>query len=191
MPGGVCYSIRMSDRRGSPVEASRNVLEARKPPPTQRAQKNRRSFLGFKRFCNSLFRTVCRRARRNSIRLFLLVVLLAMHSNWVSAAADPDCGAPPTVTNERVKGEVEVKANAISRILGALGFGAEYEKSREDIFNKYDDASAARADQYLYFLVCNIVLRSTTMTDQEKFEKIETLLKMKSVMPGSPLGLAL
>lgn len=101
----------------------------------------------------------------------------------MSAAADVDCGAPPAVTNERVNGEVEVKANAISRILGALGFGAEYEKSREDIFSKYDDASAARADQYLYFLVCNIVLRSTTMTDQEKFEKIETLLKMKSVMP--------
>lgn len=120
------------------------------------------------------------------MRLFLLMVLMALYSNWVSAAADLDCGAPPAVTNERVKGEVEVKANAIRRILGAFGFGAEYEKSREDIFSKYDDASAARADQYLYFLVCNIVLRSTTMTDQEKFEKIETLLKMKSVMPGAP-----
>jgi hypothetical protein len=111
------------------------------------------------------------------MRLFLPVVLLALYSNRVSAAADAECGHPPEVTNERVKSEVQVKANAISRILGALGFGAEYEKSREDIFSKYDDSSAARADQYLYFLVCNIVLRSTTMTDQEKLEKLKPYLK--------------
>ena len=119
------------------------------------------------------------------MRLFLMVVLLTPYSKWV-LAADPTCGDPPAVTNERVKGEVEVKANAITKILGALGFGAAYEKSREDIFNKYDDSNAARADQYLYFVVCNIVLGSTTMTDQEKLEKIETLIKMRSVMPGAP-----
>ena len=68
-----------------------------------------------------------------------LLVLLALYSNWVSAAPDAKCGDPPVVTNERVKGEVEVKANAISKLLGALGFGAAYEKSREDIFSKYGE----------------------------------------------------
>jgi hypothetical protein len=119
------------------------------------------------------------------MRLFLMVVLLTLYSKWV-LAADPTCGDPPAVTNERIKGELDVKANAITKILGALGFGAAYEKSREDIFSKYDDFGAARADQYLYFVVCNIVLGSTTMTDQEKWEKIETLIKMRSVMPGAP-----
>lgn len=126
------------------------------------------------------------RARWAGSALWLsLLVLFALYSKWV-LAADPTCGDPPAVTNERIKGEVEVKADAISKILGALGFGAAYEKSREDIFSKYGDSNAARADQYLYFLVCNIVLRSTTMTDQEKLEKIETLIKMRPVMPGAP-----
>ena len=128
--------------------------------------------------------TVCRRARRNDMRLFLLVLLLALYSNWVSAAdLDPMCGDPPAVTNEKVKGELEIKANAISKVLGALGFGAAYENSREDIFGKYGDANAARADQHLYFLVCNIVVRSTTLTDQQK---IETIFKMRSMMSKAP-----
>ena len=55
------------------------------------------------------------------MRLFVLVVLLALYSNGVSAAANLKCGDPPAVTNETVKGDVEVKADAISKILGAFG----------------------------------------------------------------------
>ena len=113
-----------------------------------------------------------------------LLVLLALYSNWVSAAPDAKCGDPPAVTNERVKGEVEVKANAISKLLGALGFGAAYEKSREDIFSKYGESNAARADQYLYFFLCTIVNQSTTLTDEQK---IEAIFKMRSVMSGAPI----
>jgi hypothetical protein len=98
------------------------------------------------------------------MRLFLLAVLLALYSNRASAAVDPRCGDPPAITDERIEGEVQVKADAISKVLGALGFGAAYKKSREDISGKYGDSNAARADQYLYFLVCDIVTRSTSLT---------------------------
>lgn len=92
------------------------------------------------------------------------------------------CGDPPAVTNERVRLEVEGKANAISKLVGALGFGVAYEKSREDILSKYGDSNAARADQYLYFLVCNTLERSTTLTDEQK---IQAIFKMRSLMPDA------
>ena len=117
------------------------------------------------------------------MRLFLMVVLVALYSNRVSAATDLNCGDPPAVTNEIVKGEVQAKADAISKILGAIGFGAAYEKSREDIFNKYDESKAARADQYLYFLVCNTLGRSASLTDKEK---LDAIFQMRSVMLGAP-----
>jgi hypothetical protein len=81
--------------------------------------------------------------------IILIGGFLALYSNSVSAAANLECGDPPAVVNESVKGEVQAKADTISKILGAFGFDAAYEKSREDIFSKYDESKAARADQYL------------------------------------------
>jgi hypothetical protein len=80
------------------------------------------------------------------------------------------------------RGEVNVKADAISKILVSLGFGAAYQKSREDIFSKYDESKAARADQYLYFLVSN-TLDKSTLTDQQK---LNAIFQMTSVMRGAP-----
>lgn len=114
------------------------------------------------------------------MRTFLASIILTLYLNF-ALAAPPICGDPPVVANERVKGEVEAQANAIGKLLGALGFGAAYEESREDIFSKYGESNAARADQYLYFLVCNIVTQNTGLTYEQK---LDTIFKMRSAMSG-------
>ena len=60
-----------------------------------------------------------------------------------------------------------------------------YEKSREDIFSRYDESKAARADQYLYFLVCNTLDQSTTLTDEQKLSNEISDAGNPSPRPGA------
>src|SRR6202008_2775562 len=83
------------------------------------------------------------------------------------------CGPPPRVDDETLKGDLEGKAKFLSGFVGDAGLKGRIETARTDIFGKYPSANQARSDSYLQYMFCQFVLSDTRLTPQEKFKAIQ------------------
>jgi hypothetical protein len=105
---------------------------------------------------------------------FILLGLLPLSASAVSSA---QCGSPPVVTDGGVKAEVAGKANALSKLAANAEFSAKVDSTRQDIFQKYPDAAAARADAYLHYQVCVLIMDDKTMSTQQKLDALKAFDK--------------
>jgi hypothetical protein len=88
------------------------------------------------------------------------------------AHAQANCGDPPRVDDQTLKGELDGKAQFLSRLVGDANLKGNVEAARTDIFSKYPNAGAAHSDTYLEYMFCTFVLSDPKLSPQEKFRAI-------------------
>jgi hypothetical protein len=88
------------------------------------------------------------------------------------AQAQPSCGEPPRVDDLTLKGDLEGKAQFLSKLVGDADLKGKIEAARTDIFSKYPKAGEAHSDAYLEYLFCSFVLSDPKLSGQEKFHAI-------------------
>lgn len=94
-----------------------------------------------------------------SLLLSLTVGLITTISAAVIAAAHEICGDPPPAqfrvrNDETLKGEIEGKAQLLTKFVGDAQLGGKVETSQKEIFAKYPDADRARTDTYFAYMFC-------------------------------------
>jgi hypothetical protein len=112
---------------------------------------------------------------RDTPRLCIAIALSALLAIWpsVGQAQQPSCGDPPHVDDQSLKGDLEGKAEFLSRLVGDAGLKGQIEAVRTDVFGKYPNAGTARSDAYLEYMFCSFVLSDPRLSAQEKFRAIQ------------------
>jgi hypothetical protein len=103
---------------------------------------------------------------RACLLLLALVFPPAVH------AQGQGCGDPPPVANEALKGEIEGKAQFLSRFLGDAALSGAIQTSRTEIFSKYPDAEQSRSNAYFEYQVCLLIFNDKTMSTGEKLDQL-------------------
>lgn len=116
--------------------------------------------------------------------------VVATSAAWLAfavAQAQPSCGDPPRVDDEMLKGDLEGKAQFLSKLVGDANLKGQIETARTDIFNKYPNARATRSDAYLEYMFCSFVLMDPKLPTQEKFRAIQEFRQLAAQpVPSAP-----
>lgn len=106
----------------------------------------------------------------------LLLSLLSLAFSLPGFAQGVDlCGDPPPVANEAVRGEIEGKAQFLSRFLGDVALTGNIQTSRTEIFSKYGDAEFARSNAYFEYQVCVLLMSDKSLTNIQKIDKLREI----------------
>jgi len=81
------------------------------------------------------------------------------------------CGEAPPVKDSHLKGEIEGKAQFLSRFLGDASLGGKVEQSKTEIFSRYKDADE-RSKAYFDYEVCILLMQDKSMTTTQKIETL-------------------
>src|SRR5689334_6543898 len=102
----------------------------------------------------------------------VVATLAAWLTLFAVAQAQPSCGEPPRVDDLTLKGDLEGKAQFLSKLVGDADLKGKIEAARTDIFSKYPKAGEAHSDAYLEYMFCSFVLSDPKLSSQEKFQAI-------------------
>jgi hypothetical protein len=103
------------------------------------------------------------------------------------AQAQPSCGDPPRIDDQTLKGDLDGKAQFLSRLVGDASLKGHIETARTDIFSKYPNAGATRSDAYLEYMFCSFVLTDSKLSAQEKFRAIQEFRQLAAQpVPSAP-----
>src|SRR5215469_3081715 len=105
-----------------------------------------------------------------TLTIAVVVAVVALAPSRVNAQ---QCGDPPRVDDQSLKGDLEGKAKFLSGIVGDAGLKGQVEAAKTDIFSKYPDAAKAHSDAYLEYMFCTFVLSDPKLSAQEKFRAIQ------------------
>jgi hypothetical protein len=92
------------------------------------------------------------------------------------------CGDPPRVDDQVLKGELEGKAKFLSSLVGDAGLTGQIEMAKTDIFSKYPNADKVHSATYLLYMFCTSVLSDAKLSSQDKLHAI--LEMQKAVLPS-------
>jgi hypothetical protein len=118
--------------------------------------------------------------------------IAAAFAAWLAllatAHAEPSCGNPPRVDDQTLKGDLDGKAQFLSKLVGDANLKGRIETTRTDIFSKYPNAGAAHSDAYLEYMFCSFVLSDPKLPSQEKFHAIQEFrqLTVQQPAPAAP-----
>lgn len=116
--------------------------------------------------------------------LFVLSVLLA--STCVSHAdVSSDCGEPPRVDDTSLEADVKGKANLLSKYIGDTELSGKLNLERKDIFSKYKDDRATRADALLYYQICAIIDKDPKLSSTDK---VKILIDTRKQFESKPVS---
>jgi hypothetical protein len=107
------------------------------------------------------------------MRVFLYA-LVGVFSAFGAQAQPSLCGNPPPVENETLKGDINGKAQILSRFLGDASLGGKIESSRTEIFSHYKEANE-RSNAYFEYMVCVTLMQDRGMTTSEKLDKLRSI----------------
>jgi hypothetical protein len=112
-----------------------------------------------------------------------ILVTLALAISLPPFASAQQCGDPPRVDDQMLKGELEGKAKLLSSLIGDAGLKGQVELARTDIFSKYPQADKAHSDTYLLYMLCSFVLSDAKLSAQEK---LQALLEVRKTLNSLP-----
>jgi len=107
---------------------------------------------------------------RGGWALILLICFLGL-SNTTFAQVGP-CGEAPAISDERLKGELDSKANILSGYLGNAKFKGQVEFERNDVLQHYPHADKLRLNQYYLFTVCLVIMADKAATLEQKIKML-------------------
>jgi hypothetical protein len=131
-----------------------------------------------------------RAGRKIMLHRVLLGILFSMLFAPVLHAQDTSlCGPAPSeaVTkelSEKTKGDLEGKAQAISKLLGSADLGGKIETERKTLYQTSDSSEAIRADRYLFYVTCLLLMKDTTTPLKDKLDALNKL--RQPVQPAGP-----
>lgn len=123
-------------------------------------------------------------------RLVLTALLTALFSSSASAQDSAAvCGPPPSPDvikelNEKTKGDIEGKAQALSKYLGTGEIGGKIESERKTLYQTSNTSEATRNDRYLFYVTCMILISDKTASFKDKMDAIQALRKPISNTPS-------
>jgi hypothetical protein len=109
--------------------------------------------------------------------------LLYAEPGVVLAADSAQCGDPPTNIDTNIKADVNGKAGLLSKYIGDVSLSGKIDSTRQDIYEKYKDSSAAHADAYLQYQICILIMDDSKMSTDEK---IQTLINARNKFGKPP-----
>lgn len=114
-----------------------------------------------------------------------MLIALAIVITAPLLAHAQQCGDPPRVDDQLLKGDLEGKAKLLSSFVGDANLKGRVEAARTDIFSKYPEANQAHSDAYLQYMFCTFVLSDPKLSAQEKFQAIQEF-RRPLPSPSSP-----
>jgi len=109
---------------------------------------------------------------------FVLAVVLP------SLASAQQCGEPPRVDDQSLRGDLEGKAKLLSSLVGDANLQGRIEIAKTDIFSKYPNADKLRSSTYLLYVFCTTVLADPKYDPNQRFQAIIT---MQNTLNQNPL----
>jgi hypothetical protein len=111
------------------------------------------------------------------LRSFAFVLVAMLASVRVVSAQSLNCGAPPPLPvqsqeDEKIKGELEGKAQFLLRLVGGGDLKGAVEAERRTIYQSADKIQAAWQAAYLSYLFCSTVMSDNSISSQEKLSAI-------------------
>jgi hypothetical protein len=82
------------------------------------------------------------------------------------------CGDPPVVEDIHLKGELDSKAQFLSRLLGDAQFKGKVDVAKNDVLSHYPNADALRINQYFMYVVCVTIMNDNTMPTIDKLNEL-------------------
>jgi hypothetical protein len=82
------------------------------------------------------------------------------------------CGDPPPVKDEKIAGELQGKAQFLSKFLGDAALTGKVESVRTEIFSKYPNADKTWMSAYTQFQVCILLMSDTKMSTSDKISEL-------------------
>jgi hypothetical protein len=110
-------------------------------------------------------------------RSFALVLIAMVAGSRIVSAQSLNCGTPPQLPlqsqeEEKVKGELEGKAQFFSRLVAGGNLKGAVEAERRTIYQSADGVQAAWQAAYLSYLFCSTVMSDKSVSSQEKLSAI-------------------
>lgn len=116
---------------------------------------------------------------------YCLILLLVFFAHKAAYGSSLDCGEPPPVANEMLKGSIVGKAEFISKFLGGAELSGVIEKSKTDLFSSFPDADESRANAFLLYQVCIYLKEDASLSTRAK---IAELLRARAAIYGKNGG---
>jgi hypothetical protein len=110
-------------------------------------------------------------------RLSALVMVAVVAGGRVVSAQPPNCVPPPQLPvqsqeDEKIKGELEGKAQFFSRLVGDSSLKGAVEAERRTIYQSANGIQAAWESAYLTYLFCSTVMSDPSISSQGKLSAI-------------------
>lgn len=102
----------------------------------------------------------------------LLLLSFFVASSEYASAQNRLCGAEPPVADEKLKGDLESKATALSRFFGDLRFKGRVELEKKDALSRYPKANELHLNRLFMYQVCNVVMSDRRLSTARKLELI-------------------
>jgi hypothetical protein len=102
--------------------------------------------------------------------LFALVSWVLLFTAFPASVHAQNCGDPPPVQNETLEGEIQGKAQFLSRFLGDASLGGRIQTARTEIFSKYPEGE--RSNAYFEYQVCVMLMNDQSLTTLQKLDKL-------------------
>lgn len=120
------------------------------------------------------------------VSLKLLTAIAAFIFSIISTSAYSQagqCGDPPPVQDETLKGEIAGKAQFLSRFLGDAALTGKIETARSEIFSKYPYGE--RSNAYFQYQVCILLMQDTSMSTIQKLDELKKIQRefTKPIVP--------
>jgi len=109
------------------------------------------------------------------MKTILVIIITLVPVSGIFAATHSLCGDPPPVVNETLKGELNGKANFLSKFIGNANLKGKIEASRIEIFSKYPNANKVILDHYLLYQTCVILMQDKSLTTKEKLKELRKM----------------
>lgn len=100
------------------------------------------------------------------------LLLIALAGGAAFAQSSSQCGDPPRVDDEQLKGQIAGRAKLLSGYVGGAELTGNIDLARKDIFSKSSEGLKSRADAYLQFQVCQLVMTDKQLSTKEKIDEL-------------------
>jgi hypothetical protein len=126
------------------------------------------------------------------LRSFAFVLIAVLAGGRVVLAQPLNCGTPPQLPlqsqeQEKIKGELEGKAQFFSRLVAGGNLKGAVEAERRTIYQAADVLQAAWEAAYLSYLFCSTVMSDSSISSQEKLSAILVFRQGMCMVPQNLL----
>jgi hypothetical protein len=106
------------------------------------------------------------------IRFLALLALVSLSCPTSGFSQVRLCGEAPIVEDGKLKGELETKAQFLSRFLGDASLKGHIETEKNDVLSRYPNADNLRLNQYFLYVVCIAIMADNKMSTTEKLSEL-------------------